>query len=110
MHEIERAIRSCQNKIRQYKNRICGADLHTASTMNAIQLERVKIQALREKADRENVPAVLEKWIVTGECVTTASGSLDVYQCPNCSAYITIDKFDSYCPNCGAEMEERQYD
>ena len=45
------------------------------------------------------------RWVDEGEYVTTAYGSLDVKRCSHCDREITIDDFDSYCPNCGAEME-----
>lgn len=51
MTEIERAISSCQNRIGQYKARLTGVDFHRGSTMNAIQLEQVKIAALRRTAE-----------------------------------------------------------
>lgn len=44
------------------------------------------------------------EWINEGGYVTTAYGSLDVYRCSHCDQEITIDNFDSYCPNCGADM------
>lgn len=43
-------------------------------------------------------------WINRGDYVTTAYGSLDVKECSNCHADITIDHYDNYCPNCGVEM------
>jgi len=45
------------------------------------------------------------KWINHGDYVTTAYGSLDVCECSLCHADVTIDEYDSYCPNCGAKME-----
>lgn len=44
------------------------------------------------------------QWIDIGAYVTTAYGSLDVYKCSNCNVEITIDDYDSFCPNCGAKM------
>ena len=44
------------------------------------------------------------RWIDNGDYVTTAYGSLDVNVCSNCNAEVTIDHYDSYCPNCGAKM------
>ena len=49
-------------------------------------------------------PVVHGEWINEGVYVTTAYGSLDVYRCSVCDREITIDDFDSYCPNCGADM------
>lgn len=51
------------------------------------------------------VPVVHGRWIDEGAYVTTAYGSLDVYQCSNCNREITIDDYDNYCPNCGARMD-----
>lgn len=51
------------------------------------------------------VPVVHGRWINEGVYVTTAYGSLDVYSCSVCGSEITIDGFDSYCPNCGAKMD-----
>ena len=51
------------------------------------------------------VPVVHGRWINEGVYVTTAYGSLDVYRCSVCDREITIDDFDSYCPNCGARMD-----
>lgn len=45
------------------------------------------------------------RWIDNGDYVTTAYGSLDVNVCSNCNAEVTIDHYDSYCPNCGAKMD-----
>lgn len=44
------------------------------------------------------------KWKDNGDYVITAYSSLPIYECLNCHADITIDEYDSYCPNCGAEM------
>ena len=46
------------------------------------------------------------RWINEGVYVTTAYGSLDVYRCSACNSEITIDNYDSYCPNCGAKMDK----
>lgn len=46
----------------------------------------------------------LGHWIDNGEYVTTAYDSLHIYTCSICDADITIDGYDSFCPNCGAEM------
>lgn len=43
-------------------------------------------------------------WINRGDYVTTAYGHLDIKECSNCHAQITIDEYDNYCPNCGKEM------
>lgn len=45
------------------------------------------------------------KWIDEGYYVTTAYGTLNIYRCSNCNRDITIDGYDSFCPNCGAKME-----
>ena len=51
------------------------------------------------------VPVVHGRWIDKGDYVTTAYGSINVYQCSNCNQYIAIDDYDNYCPNCGAKMD-----
>lgn len=51
------------------------------------------------------LPVVRGEWINRGDYVTAAYGSLNVKQCSVCKKDITIDDFDSYCPNCGAKMD-----
>lgn len=51
------------------------------------------------------VPVVHGRWIDRGDYVTTAYGSLDIKVCSCCENEITIDDFDSYCPDCGARMD-----
>lgn len=68
----------------------------------------IAVGALHEREERSKVdavPVVHGRWIDEGAYVTTAYGSLDVYQCSNCNREITIDDYDNYCPNCGARMD-----
>lgn len=64
-------------------------------------------QSLKTQSDNLAKNFVLKKqgtWKDNGDYVTTAYGSLYVYECLNCHANVVIDDYDSYCPNCGAEM------
>lgn len=67
MNDIERAIRSCENKIRKYQKSLSGANFHRPETMNSIFLERVKINALRAMQDvpdtdvGKNAPLTLDE-------------------------------------------------
>ena len=45
------------------------------------------------------------RWIDGGDYVTTAYGSLPVKMCSECHMDVTLEDFDSYCPNCGAKMD-----
>ena len=45
------------------------------------------------------------RWIDRGDYVTTAYGSLPVKMCSECHMDVTLEDFDSYCPNCGCKME-----
>ena len=58
----------------------------------------------------EAVEVVHGEWIDISEYVTTAYGHLDIFKCSNCSAEITIDDHDDYCPNCGAKMDGHKKD
>ena len=40
------------------------------------------------------------RWIGEGSYTVTAH----VCRCTNCNREITVDDFDDYCPNCGADM------
>lgn len=44
------------------------------------------------------------KWINEGTYITTAYGSIQVLRCSNCELEITVDDYDNFCPNCGADM------
>lgn len=50
-------------------------------------------------------PVVHGRWIDRGDYVTTAYGSLPVNMCSECHMDVTLEDFDSYCPNCGARMD-----
>lgn len=63
------------------------------------------ISIINEVPVAKVAPVVHGRWINEGVYVTTAYGSLDVYRCSVCDREITIDDFDSYCPNCGARMD-----
>lgn len=46
------------------------------------------------------------KWLNWGK-ITTAYGSLDCADCSACGAIeVPLENYISYCPNCGAEMED----
>ena len=55
MTEIKRAIDSCNNLICKYRKRLDGADFHRGSTMSAVELERVKINALEKQMPKKPV-------------------------------------------------------
>lgn len=44
------------------------------------------------------------EWIDEGYYTTTAYGTLYSYTCSNCNADVIIEDYDSFCPNCGADM------
>lgn len=54
-------------------------------------------------------PVVHGRWIDRGDYVTTAYGSLPVNRCSECHMDVTLEDFDSYCPNCGARMDGDSY-
>jgi hypothetical protein len=60
MNEIERAIESCNNRIKACRAKL--AKTHPESYANSIRLENLKIEALREKQERMNPkPLTLEE-------------------------------------------------
>ena len=54
-------------------------------------------------------PVVHGRWIDGGDYVTAAYGSLPVNMCSECHMDVTLEDFDSYCPNCGARMDGDSY-
>lgn len=77
---------------------------YTISDIEEINADSVK-EKIFEKSNIELAPMVHAKWIDKGDYMTTAYGSLDIYQCSNCKEYITINEHDKFCPNCGAKMD-----
>ena len=65
-------------------------------------------QAVDEQPTVDAVEVRHGYWIGPGEYVTTAYGHLDIYQCSECGANITIDDYDSFCPACGCRMDGRR--
>jgi hypothetical protein len=53
MNEMERAIRSCENKIAEYESHLAKPHHYHRQCRRSIQLEQVKIAALRSEAERE---------------------------------------------------------
>lgn len=55
----------------------------------------------------ENEDVKTGHWIDTGDYVTTAYGSIDIYKCSECGgdALIDYDFEVNYCPCCGIPME-----
>lgn len=60
----------------------------------------IAIKALKEPERKHG------HWIDEGEYVTTAYGTLPIHRCSNCNSEITIDEHDSFCPECGAIIDE----
>lgn len=64
------------------------------------------IPSFRVKQMMEHyAPVVHGRWIDRGDYVTTSYGSLPVNMCSECHMDVTLEDFDSYCPNCGARMD-----
>ena len=68
------------------------------------------IKIIKQAPSVDAEPVRHGRWIDNGDYVTTAYGSLDVNVCSNCNAEVTIDHYDSYCPNCGAKMMDGDVD
>ena len=64
----------------------------------------VKSMIHSEKA-ADVAPVRHGRWIDRGDYVTTAYGRLPVKMCSECHMDVTLEDFDSYCPNCGAKMD-----
>lgn len=64
------------------------------------------IRSLAHRVPAADVAPVRHgRWVDRGDYVITAYGSLPVKMCSECYMDVTIDDFDSYCPNCGAKMD-----
>lgn len=85
MSEIEKAIDSCNNLISKYQKRLDGADFHRGSTMHALELERVKINALEKQIPKKPV------W------------HSYVLHCSCCD--IQIMRGSHYCNSCGQAID-----
>lgn len=62
-------------------------------------------EAVHRLSVADVAPVVHGRWIDRGDYVTTAYGSLPVNRCSECHMDVTLEDFDSYCPNCGARMD-----
>ena len=80
-------------------------DVHDQYSLGLLHGCEYDVDLINEPPVADVVPVVHGRWINEGVYVTTAYGSLDVYRCSVCDREITIDDFDSYCPNCGARMD-----
>ena len=70
-------------------------------TITAIDMA---IKALEHKALKQE-PKIAH-WIMTGDYLTTAYGSVDYVKC-SCCGEDSLEEGD-YCPNCGAIMTESE--
>ena len=115
MTSREAALKSCKDRLEHLEN----APSHhygKRQRQRAIELEKVKIEALRPIA-REQVEKVKGEWIdIDGEKVP-----VDKYgqpfgwaMCSACGEYLTAsDEYPCighFCPNCGAPMTDKAVD
>lgn len=111
----EAALKSCKDRLEHLENapsHHCGK----RQRQRAIELEKVKIEALRP-ITREQVEKVRGEWIdIDGEKVP-----VDKYgqpfgwaMCSACGEYLTAsDEYPCighFCPNCGAPMTDKAVD
>ena len=111
----EAALKSCKDRLAHLENappHHCGK----RQRQRAIELEKVKIEALRP-ITREQVQKVRGEWIdIDGEKV-----QVDKYgqpfgwaKCSACGEYLTAsDEYPCighFCPNCGAPMTDKAVD
>ena len=111
----EAALKSCKDRLEHLEN----APSHhygKRQRQRAIELEKVKIEALRP-VTREQVEMVRGEWIdIDGEKVP-----VDKYgqpfgwaMCSACGEYLTAsDEYPcigNFCPNCGAPMTDKAVD
>lgn len=63
-----------------------------------------------ENMERDNIENNINNkdafWIDEGDYIITEYDPLDIYKCSHCNIFITINKYDNYCPNCGYKMKE----
>ena len=112
---MEAALKSCKDRLEHLENapsHHCGK----RQRQRAIELEKVKIEALRP-ITREQVEKVRGEWIdIDGEKVL-----VDKYgqpfgwaMCSACGEYLTAsDEYPCighFCPNCGAPMTDAAVD
>ena len=115
MTNREAALKSCKDRLEHLENapsHHCGK----RQRQRAIELEKVKIEALRP-ITREQVEKVRGEWIdIDGEKVP-----VDKYgqpfgwaMCSACGEYLTAsDEYPCighFCPNCGAPMTDEAVD
>lgn len=115
MTNREAALKSCKDRLEHLENapsHHCGK----RQRQRAIELEKVKIEALRP-ITREQVETVRGEWIdIDGEKVP-----VDKYgqpfgwaMCSACGEYLTAsDEYPCighFCPNCGAPMTDKAVD
>ena len=115
MTSREAALKSCKDRLEHLENapsHHCGK----RQRQRAIELEKVKIEALRP-VTREQVERVRGEWIdIDGEKVP-----VDKYgqpfgwaMCSACGEYLTAsDEYPCighFCPNCGAPMTDKAVD
>jgi len=63
-------------------------------------------RAIKNAPTADVAEMVHAEWIETGNYITTAYSSIDIYQCSNCECDIAVDGYDDFCPNCGAKMDK----
>ena len=115
MTKREAALKSCKDRLEHLENapsHHCGK----RQRQRAIELEKVKIEALRP-ITRERLEKVRGEWIdIDGEKVP-----VDKYgqpfgwaMCSACGEYLTAsDEYPCighFCPNCGAPMTDKAVD
>lgn len=80
--------------------------VHGEEDTIAVSLDNVDVEAFDiaikalEKEPRKG------HWIMTGDYLTTAYGSVDYVKC-SCCGEDSLEEGD-YCPNCGAKMESEE--
>lgn len=111
----EAAIKSCEDRIKHLES----TPIHhygKRQRERAIELERVKIAALRP-ITREQVEKVRGEWIdIDGERVPVDKYGqpFGLAKCSACGEYLTAsDEYPCighFCPNCGAPMTDKAVD
>ena len=104
MTNREAALKSCKDRLKHLENapsHHCGK----RQRQRAIELEKVKIEALRP-ITREQAEKVRGEWIGM-----TDDDGCTWYECSRCEYDLdNVEDPNHFCPNCGAPMTDKAVD